>query len=98
MNGLNLSEKEKRWLTRLETDYKGRILRNIIGAILLIVSIIYFIKYIQYGDSNDFHNTIVYFLLGAIFIVVQHTYKTYYTIIMKMKDYIKALEKKNNVT
>ena len=92
MNGLNLSEKEKKWIIRLEKDYNGAILRYIVGTILIVVSIYYFI---QAGDKNNIHKAILYGILGGAFITVQYTYKIYYKIIKKMKEYIEELEKRN---
>jgi hypothetical protein len=92
MNGLHLSEKEKKWIIRLEKDYNGAILRYIVGTILIVVSVYYFI---QTGDKNNIHKAILYGILGGAFIAVQYTYKTYYKIIKKMKEYIEDLEKRN---
>lgn len=93
MNGLRLSEKEKKWLTRLESDDKGSILRYVVGVILICISFYYLVLA---GKYIDIHKAMLYGTLGGVFIVVQYTYKIYYKIIKKMKDYIEDIERRNN--
>lgn len=92
MNGLNLSETDKKWLTRLETDNKRSAIRYVVGGILICISLYYLVLS---GNNNDIHKAVLYGILGCAFIAVQYTYKIYYKIIKKMKDYIEELENRN---
>jgi hypothetical protein len=92
MNDLNLSDKEKKWLRRLETDDSGSIFRYVVGGLLICVSIYYLVLA---GNNNDIHKAVLYGIIGGALIGVQYTYKIYFKIIKKMRDYIEEKDKTN---
>jgi hypothetical protein len=47
-------------------------------------------------EANDIHKAVLYGIIGGALIGVQYTYKIYFKIIKKMRDYIEEAERRNN--
>ena len=92
-NELNLTEAEEKFLLGFEKYIKNIYVNYISIGISLCGALVGFIVGIKFDKEEGFFWTIFFGGICIILFLLSHIYKKLYTIIAKMKQYIKELEK-----
>lgn len=91
-NKLNLSDREKKFLLKFEKDVENMFIRYFMGGLFLCLAIVGLIMFFIYKNKDGFLMAIFFGGYGSAFLLLSRVYKKLYTIINKMKQYIKELE------